>query len=515
MSTAGPSQINGDIPSIRVFSMNCWGLKYIAKHRKARLNEISLRIARASPPFDIVALQEFWVYSDYENLRAKTSSVLPHGKFYFSGAIGGGLVILSKWPIEQSSMFRYPLNGRPTAFWRGDWYVGKGVACAAVRHPSGKTIEVLNTHLHAPYEKNDSYLCHRTAQAWEIAKLLRGAVQKGHIAIGLGDFNMIPPSLAHRIISTHGLVSDSWLSANPTTPSIAPPKTDAKTNIEVLGATCDSVLNTWRMNTPTLPPPETEDPKGKRLDYIFHVPRYSSVQDIKVGMTEPMPMPSQRGGKGGAGGCCTLSDHFSVELTLSLAPSQQQQRALAEARSPDPVSNSTLSNVAGAVRAEEAQITNQVGEREHEQYLPPTIIDEILELVAKYAKRERFEYAWRLSHFWGSLVALAGLHVGVWWSPHNGVSFALMFVAWVIAVTGGLDGLIGFLFMGSELRALKEFEEELRMYRHLAVEAHGAGSSGSEVPGSKTALVTNGATEGTFHSSNSADEVRIDIYESV
>lgn len=53
------------------------------------------------------------------------------------------------------------------------------------------------------------------------------------------------------------------------------------------------------------------------------------------------------------------------------------------------------------------------------------------------------------------------------------------------------------------------------MYRHLAAEAYGAGNSGSEVSGSKTALVTNGATEGTFHSSNSADEVRIDIHESV
>jgi len=53
------------------------------------------------------------------------------------------------------------------------------------------------------------------------------------------------------------------------------------------------------------------------------------------------------------------------------------------------------------------------------------------------------------------------------------------------------------------------------MYRHLAAEAHGAGGSGSAVLGSKTALVTNRAAEGAFHSSNSAVEVRIDVYESV
>lgn len=260
---------------------------------------------------------------------------------------------------------------------------------------------------------------------------------------------MIPSSLAHRIITTHGLVSDSWLSAHPTTPSIAPPGTSAKTNLEDHGATCDSVLNTWRMATPTLPPPETEDPNGKRLDYIFHSPRYSSVQEIKVGMTEPMPMPSQTGGKGGAGRCCSLSDHFSVEVTISLVPNNQQQQALAAARNAERISEPVLVDIAGEVRAGEALIANQLGEVVSEQHLPPDIIDEILELVAKYTKREKFEYNWRICHFWGSIVALVGLHVGVWWSPNNGVSFALMFISWVVAVTGGLDGLIGFLFMGS------------------------------------------------------------------
>jgi sphingomyelin phosphodiesterase 2 len=58
-------------------------------------------------------------------------------------------VILSKWPIEESSMFRYPLNGRPTAFFRGDWFVGKGVACAKIRFGSGAkdVVEVFTTHV--------------------------------------------------------------------------------------------------------------------------------------------------------------------------------------------------------------------------------------------------------------------------------------------------------------------------------------------------------------------------------
>jgi hypothetical protein len=107
------------------------------------------QIAIADPRPHIVALQECWTQEDYENIRRETRFILPYGKFYFSGAFGGGLAILSKWPIEESTMFKYPLNGRPTAFYHGDWYVGKGAACAKIRYGPGAkhVIEVFNTHV--------------------------------------------------------------------------------------------------------------------------------------------------------------------------------------------------------------------------------------------------------------------------------------------------------------------------------------------------------------------------------
>jgi sphingomyelin phosphodiesterase 2 len=134
---------------INIISLNCWGLKYISKLRKERLAEIGRRIANAKPVPSIVGLQECWTQDDYRNIRRQTIHILPYGKFYHSGIFGGGLAILSKWPIEESSMVRYPLNGRPTAFFRGDWYVGKGVACARIRiGPNRKDIiEVFTTHV--------------------------------------------------------------------------------------------------------------------------------------------------------------------------------------------------------------------------------------------------------------------------------------------------------------------------------------------------------------------------------
>jgi sphingomyelin phosphodiesterase 2 len=251
-----------DLPDeINLITLNCWGLKYISKLRRERLAEIGRQLSIASPQPHIVALQECWTQEDYQSIRRQTRFILPYGKFYHSAALGGGLAILSRWPIEESSMYRYPLNGRPTAFWRGDWYVGKGVACAKIRYgPAAKqVIEVFNTHTHAPYEggkPNDSYLCHRTAQSWEMAKLLRGAAERGHLVLAMGDFNMIPMSLEHQLVTALAPVRDVWRVLHPDSswgPSHHPaeearrrPIPTAEFNIQENGAASDGPYNTWR-----------------------------------------------------------------------------------------------------------------------------------------------------------------------------------------------------------------------------------------------------------------------------
>ena len=143
---------------INVITLNCWGLKYISKLRSERLVEIGRQLAAADPPPHLVALQECWCQDDYLAIRRETRLVLPYGKFYFSGVFGAGLAILSRWPIDESTMVRYPLNGRPTAFWRGDWYVGKGVACAKIRYGPGPkhVVEVFNTHVRDPWASSQT-----------------------------------------------------------------------------------------------------------------------------------------------------------------------------------------------------------------------------------------------------------------------------------------------------------------------------------------------------------------------
>ncbi|KAF2204961.1 DNase I-like protein [Delitschia confertaspora ATCC 74209] len=450
--------------SLRILSLNCWGLKYLAKYRNERLTEIGNQIAAANPPPDIVGLQECWTQQDYNAIRERTKHFLPYGKFYHSGIFGGGLVILSRWPIEESSMVPYPLNGRPAAFYRGDWFVGKGVACARIRMGPNRQdiVEVFCTHLHAPYETepHDSYICHRTAQAWEIAKLMKGAAERGHLVIGLGDFNMVPKSLAHRIIETHSPVRDVWRMLYPKSSVGAAkdkveklralPIPTAEFNLTTNGATCDSALNTWRWNKAhkkrlgkgenVVIEPSVQDPNAKRLDYIFfssgshhrtttaEATAEWTLESANVGMT--MRHPTLH---------CSLSDHFSVEATLIRT-------------SPDP--DSAPSN---------GQLSLP------ETYLPIETYDEILATISKYAAREKMQRKLRMGHFFYQLAITIGCHVAVWWSPRNFVDFILMFLSSLGLSVGVLEGLMGGLFVSSELRALKEFKWEVTNARTRAI----------------------------------------------
>ncbi|KAL4752755.1 hypothetical protein BDW72DRAFT_58257 [Aspergillus terricola var. indicus] len=444
-----------DLESIRILTLNCWGLKYLAKYRHERLSEIGRQLALANPPPDIIGLQECWTQQDYESIRTQIEHILPYAKFYFGGIWGAGLAIFSKWPIEQSSMHAYPLNGRPTAFFRGDWFVGKGVACARIRYGQGShdVAEVFCTHLHAPYEQepHDSYLAHRTAQAWEIAKLMRGAAERGHLIIGLGDFNMLPSSFAHRLICAHSHVVDAWQVIYPDSSVGAAkdaveqargkPVPSAEFNLHHNGATCDGPYNTWRWSKkdqkrldkghdiPVESFKHSLDYKGKRLDYIFVGDDVGwSVRDVSITMTQRHPTLK-----------CSLSDHFAVQAVIAR----------------DASSTATKQESGNG--------------KSNRLSLPAETYTHILDMIYAYVRRERTQRRWRLTHFVASVLVTIGCLVGVWWNGDRPyIPFILTLVSTLSFGAGILDGLIGGLFVSSELRALKEFEWEIRNTKRMA-----------------------------------------------
>jgi hypothetical protein len=293
-------------------------------------------------------------------------------------------------------------------------------------------------------------------------------------------------------------------------------------------------------------PEQLPDPWGKRLDYIF------------VGQPEQRCCTPVRGCGGGGGGCvggggyywrvdkvacgmitphptlgCSLSDHFSVEATLCLTPLTSD--AAAAQKSPDDHRSCGSGGGGGG--------GGSGGKDSHSpasplpppppppppplppSLLPPSTYDEILAMIAAYTARERRQRRLRLAHFGVQTLVTLGCLVGVWWLPlswqpswleqleqqgqqqrqqhrRQRVSvaacvFALMLLAVLGFAAGLLDGLIGGLFVSAELRALREFEWEIRNARAQAVAA--AAAVGEAAQGAATgggARDVSGVTDG-------------------
>lgn len=472
--------------------------------------------------------------------------------------------------------------------------MASSISSRAARHAD----RALQTHPN--YEKGPkcSYTAHRLSQAWELAKLLRGAAARGHLVIAMGDLNDVPLSLSHRIITSHAPVRDVWRVLHPDS-SLGAAEEDlerarrrpiptAQFNIDENGATSNSVYNTWRWSKSQrrlLGPgrehqwpqiaPDTIDPRGKRLDYIFASSGHAEgenpgwawvVHDARVGMIDRHPDLG-----------CSLSDHFSVEATLvvhradsvpssshSHSPShthshshtrnrshgggggvgimasggggnngqpyhQQQQyhhsgsgnhlgvgsstglavpyptaaASIAETRGTEiqesqlekgvylhsPTTSEThLPAGAGASRPRDpnAPLSSSFPAQleaaaQRVPHLPGGTYDEVLAHVDAYAAREHSQRRARAVHFATWLLVCIACYVGVWWSPPY-VAFILLVLCTLGLAAGVVDGLIALLFVGSELRALREFEWEIVNAKAAAMGAVGPGYEDDDGP---------------------------------
>ena len=65
----------------------------------------------------------------------------------FSGALGAGLAIFSRWPFISTSIYPYSLNGTPLDVAGGDWFVGKAAASVVIFHPLLGQVQIFNSHV--------------------------------------------------------------------------------------------------------------------------------------------------------------------------------------------------------------------------------------------------------------------------------------------------------------------------------------------------------------------------------
>ncbi|KAF7311119.1 Endo/exonuclease/phosphatase domain-containing protein [Mycena chlorophos] len=429
---------------IRVLSLNCWGLKYVAKNRTERVKAIADELA--SFDHDIVALQEIWVYADYLHVRENLKR-LPYSKFFYSGALGSGLALFSKFPIIGTAVHPYSLNGTPIDVGGGDWFVGKAAVSIIISHPLLGQVQVFNTHLYAKGGEDgpEHNRAHRLVNAWEFSKLARQAAELGRYVIAAGDFNSIPSSLPMAVIREHAALNDSWLVAHPVHPTTSSPS--ALEAVTLFGVTADSPLNTYSAGKPL--GPYARKFLGKRLDYIL----YRQPVRLQKRPDEPLPLLA-----------CTecnvvltekvpgrnfsYSDHFGIEATLEIRTGNQAPVDLGETHN--------VWSGGGATSASE---------------LSGDSISTALQALAARYRFTRQRARKELSIFALCVFILVVLIVGSPWLPHAWINPIFILFTVFIAWLGTTMLYEGFLYGNWECNALMNTIEELEIYKN-SLELH-------------------------------------------
>ncbi|XP_065603572.1 sphingomyelin phosphodiesterase 2 isoform X2 [Cyrtonyx montezumae] len=196
---------------LRVFDLNCWAICYLSKRRQERISLIGDQLCREG--FDLVLLQEIWSERDYSNLKAKLGGCCPFSHYFRSGVIGSGLCVFSKFPILDTLLYQYSLNGYPYMLQHGDWFCGKSVGLVIVRIAE-ITVNIYVTHLHAEYSREkDAYLPHRVVQAWELAQFIRHTAKAADVVLLGGDLNMHPGDVGIRLLRSWTGLRDAFTEA--------------------------------------------------------------------------------------------------------------------------------------------------------------------------------------------------------------------------------------------------------------------------------------------------------------
>ncbi|KAL2104228.1 hypothetical protein ACEWY4_001096 [Coilia grayii] len=193
---------------LRVFSLNCWGIRYLSRHCAQRYAMIAELLDREQ--HDIALLQEVWSENDYLFLKRALTTSHPFTHYFRSGVIGSGLAVFSKHRIEDALLYQYSLNGYPYMVHHGDWFGGKAVGLV-ILNVCGMKAHVYVTHLHAEYSRaKDDYLPHRTVQAWELLNFIRHTSADADLVVLGGDLNMHPQDLGTRLLRAHTGLRDCY-----------------------------------------------------------------------------------------------------------------------------------------------------------------------------------------------------------------------------------------------------------------------------------------------------------------
>ncbi|XP_014096081.1 putative neutral sphingomyelinase isoform X1 [Bactrocera oleae] len=271
--------------NLSILTLNVWGIPFpfISKDREARIAAIGLELS--SGKYDIVSLQEVWSRKDCETLKNATELVLPYAHYFYSGVMGSGLLVLSKYPILSSFFHPWSVNGYFHRIQHADWFGGKGVGLCRIlvdKH----VIHLYNTHLHAEYNNNnDDYKTHRVIQAFDTAQFIRATRGDSVLQVLAGDLNAQPHDLTYKVLLYTSKMQDCCNSKN-------------------------IVTNEYQRNSYTASNTSNKMSAGVHIDHIFaRSPENIALSIIDYGLPLTEPVPGQN---------FSYSDHEAVLAKLQL-----------------------------------------------------------------------------------------------------------------------------------------------------------------------------------------------------
>jgi len=147
--------------SLRISTANLWGVSVLgfdwAEEIDARFGEMAARLSDNAFDLDVVLIQEAWKDSARRALMSQPGVIrnFPHRVDSLEEPGGGGLVVLSRFPIESDHFHRFEAQGSCIKFWEGDCLSGKGVLLTRIR-VHDRSLWIANTHLIACYANGDA-----------------------------------------------------------------------------------------------------------------------------------------------------------------------------------------------------------------------------------------------------------------------------------------------------------------------------------------------------------------------
>ncbi|XP_020706292.1 putative neutral sphingomyelinase isoform X2 [Athalia rosae] len=233
------------------------GIPLVSKDRSVRMGAIADKLLTGD--YDVICLQEIWSINDFKMIRAKVREQLPYSHYFYSGVVGSGICMFSRFPIQDVIFHKWPLNGYVHKIHHGDWFGGKGVGLCRIKFKNMR-INVYLAHLHAEYNRdNDEYKAHRVLQAFDTAQFIRMTMEGVDAIVLGGDLNTEPKDIAYRLIRGIANLEDA-----------------CSINNNNLGT------NECANNSYTSKKLAKQEPDGKRIDHIL----YHGSKNTKVKVTQ-------------------------------------------------------------------------------------------------------------------------------------------------------------------------------------------------------------------------------------